>query len=149
MGSDVAQVTWVPIYSPDTYFVWVVIIPPHFTLYRVYGINIQALYYYVLVLYQDGVYFRLGQLMAMALVHAGVSLRILSPAVFNYLSGMKPGDIIIGISECPDAAIRDLLWKVYKNIHHVLFILNVSYTKGVGNILKGGRTDELRWCLAV
>ena len=51
--------------------------------------------------------------MAMALVQGGASLRILSPSVFNYLSGMKPGDIIVGISECPDAAIRDLLFKVY------------------------------------
>lgn len=61
-------------------------------------------------------YFRLGQLMAMALLQGGASIRILSPGVFNYLSGMKPGDIIVGISECPDAAVRDLLRKVCKSV---------------------------------
>ena len=39
---------------------------------------------------EDGVYFRLGQLMAMAVIHGGAAVRILSPLVFNYLSGMKP-----------------------------------------------------------
>ena len=61
-------------------------------------------------------YFRLGQLMAMALLQGGASLRILSPSVFNYLSEMKPGDIIVGIGECPDAALRDLLYKVCEYI---------------------------------
>ena len=55
---------------------------------------------------------RLGQLMAMALLQGGAPIRIPSPSVFNYLSGMKLGDIIVGISECPEAAVRDLLWKV-------------------------------------
>lgn len=54
--------------------------------------------------------------MAMALLQGGASLRILSPSAFNYLSGMKPGDIIVGISECPDAAVRDLLFKVLYEI---------------------------------
>ena len=58
-------------------------------------------------------YFKLGQLMAMALLQGGASIRILSPSVFYYLSGMKPGDIIVGIDECPDPSIRDLLRKVY------------------------------------
>ena len=52
--------------------------------------------------------------MAMALLQGGASIRILSPSVFNYLSGMKPGDIIVGIDECPDPATRDLLRKVCK-----------------------------------
>ena len=47
--------------------------------------------------------------MAMALLQGGASIRILSRAVFNYLSGMKPGDIIVSICECPDAVVRDLL----------------------------------------
>ena len=49
--------------------------------------------------------------MGMALVHDGAALCVLSPTVFNYLSGMKPGDIIVGISECQDAVVCDLLWK--------------------------------------
>lgn len=52
--------------------------------------------------------------MAMALLQGGTPFRILSPSIFNYLSGMKVGDIIIGISECPETAVRDLLWKVCK-----------------------------------
>ena len=35
-------------------------------------------------------YFCLGQLMAMAVILGGAAVRILSPSVFNYLSGMKP-----------------------------------------------------------
>ena len=51
--------------------------------------------------------------MAMALLQGGASIHILSPSVFNYLSGMKPGDIV-RIDECPDPATRDLLRKVCK-----------------------------------
>lgn len=61
---------------------------------------------------QDGVYFRLGQLMAMAFVHGGAAVKILCPSVFNYLSGIKPCDLIVGIDEVPDAGIREILWKV-------------------------------------
>jgi len=41
--------------------------------------------------------FQLGQLMAMALVHGGAAVHILLPSVFNYLSGMKPCEIIVGL----------------------------------------------------
>ena len=68
------------------------------------------------LLYQDGIFFRLGQLMAIALLHGGGSLCVLSPAVFNYLSGMKPGDIIVAIKECPDGSVHDLLLKVCNTV---------------------------------
>jgi len=35
--------------------------------------------------------------MAMALVHGGAAVHILLPSVFNYLSGMKPCEIIVGL----------------------------------------------------
>ncbi len=43
--------------------------------------------------------------MAMALVHGGSAVHILSRSVFNYLAGMKPLDIIVDVNEVPD---RDL-----------------------------------------
>ena len=60
--------------------------------------------------HQEVVYLWLGQLMAIALLQGGAPIRILSPSVFNYL---KLSDIIIGISKCPEAAVRDL-WNVCK-----------------------------------
>ena len=50
--------------------------------------------------------------MAMALVHGGAAVRILSPSVFNYLSGMKPSEIIVGLGEVPDAGVKEILEKV-------------------------------------
>jgi len=58
------------------------------------------------------VFFRLGQLMAMALVHGGAAVCILSPSVFNYLSGMKSSEIIVGLGEVPDAGVKEILEKV-------------------------------------
>ena len=50
--------------------------------------------------------------MAMALVHGGAAVRILSPSVFNYLSGMKPSEIIVVLGEVPDAGVNEILEKV-------------------------------------
>jgi len=50
--------------------------------------------------------------MAMALVHGGSAIQVLSPSVFNYLAGMKPLDIIVDIDEILEAAVRDILQKV-------------------------------------
>lgn len=50
--------------------------------------------------------------MAMALVHGGSAIRILSRSVFNYLAGMKPLDIIVDVNEVPDSGVRDILQKV-------------------------------------
>ena len=57
-------------------------------------------------------YFKLGQLIAMALLQGGLSVRLLSQSVYNYLCGMKPHDIIVDIKEIPDATIRAILDKV-------------------------------------
>ncbi len=61
---------------------------------------------------QDNVYFRLGQLMAMALILGGSAVHILSPSVYNYIRGMKPCDIIVGVEEVSCAEVRDVLMKV-------------------------------------
>ena len=50
--------------------------------------------------------------MAMALVHGGAAVSILAPSVFNFLSGMKPSDIIVAIEEVADAGIKLILEKV-------------------------------------
>ena len=62
---------------------------------------------------QDGVYFQLGQLMAMALLHGGAGVHILLPSVFNFYSGMKPSNIIVGMDEIADADIKVILKKVF------------------------------------
>ena len=65
-----------------------------------------------LMLLQEGVYYRIGQLMAMAFVHGGAAVHIISQSVYNFLTGMKPCDIIVGVHEIPDASVWDMLQKV-------------------------------------
>ena len=60
---------------------------------------------------QEGVYYRIGQLMAMALVHGGAAVHLLSQSVYNFLTGMKPCDIV-GVHEIPDASVREMLQMV-------------------------------------
>lgn len=60
--------------------------------------------------------------MAMALVHGGSAVHLLSPSVFNYLSGLKPCNIIVGIEEVPDDHIRMVLEKV-KSVIIILYYL--------------------------
>ncbi len=54
-------------------------------------------------------FFRLGQLMAMALVHGGSAVRLFSGSVFNFFCGVKPLDIIVDVDEIPEANVRDVL----------------------------------------
>ena len=42
---------------------------------------------------QDGIYYRLGQLAAVCLVHGGSPVRLLAPSVYVFLCGFKPADI--------------------------------------------------------
>ena len=55
---------------------------------------------------------RLGQLMAMALVHGGGAVGVLSRSVFNFISGMEAVDIVVDVDEVPEAVDRDVLTKV-------------------------------------
>ena len=57
-------------------------------------------------------YFRLGQLIGMALINGGAAMPIFCPSVFKYFIGMKPCDIIVDINEVPDASVREKLLKV-------------------------------------
>ncbi len=57
-------------------------------------------------------YYRLGQLFGMAIIHGGAAMCYMCESVFNFLSGMKPCDIVVGIDEIPIAHIRDMLIKV-------------------------------------
>lgn len=50
--------------------------------------------------------------MAMALVHGGAAVHLMSPSVYNFLTGMKPSDIIVGLHEVPDTNVREMLQKV-------------------------------------
>lgn len=50
-------------------------------------------------------FFKLGQLLAMAFVHGGSAVYVLSQSVFNFVCGMKPLDIVVSIDEIPEEAI--------------------------------------------
>ena len=50
--------------------------------------------------------------MAMALVHGGSAVNILSHSIFNFINGMKPSNIVVDINEIPEADIREALNKV-------------------------------------
>ena len=63
-------------------------------------------------------YFRLGLLAAMSLVHGGASFRVFCPTVFRFLSGKSAADLIASISEVDDADAREILKKVYYCIYN-------------------------------
>ena len=50
--------------------------------------------------------------MAMALVHGGSAVNIMSKSVFNFMTGMKPLDIIVDINEIPEQDVREIVTKV-------------------------------------
>ena len=80
----------------------------------------------ILVIIQEGIYFRLGQLMAMAFVHGGAAIRIIGPSVSNYLSGIKPSDLIVGIDEVPDGGVCDILWKVHVHVTSIMRLFTME-----------------------
>ena len=57
-------------------------------------------------------YFRLGELAAMSLVHGGASFRVFCPTVVRFLSGRSAADLIASIDEVDDQDVRDILRKV-------------------------------------
>ena len=61
---------------------------------------------------KESVYFRLGILASMSLVHGGACFRVLSPTVFRVLSGKNPADLIASIDEVPELNVRDILHQV-------------------------------------
>ena len=62
--------------------------------------------------FQDGVYFRLGMLAAMSLVHGGASFKLFSPSIYNFMCGWEASYLIVGIDEVPNSQIREFLKKV-------------------------------------
>ena len=50
--------------------------------------------------------------MAMAFVHGGSAVHILSQSVFKFVCGMKPMDIVVSIEEVPEEAIRQTIIEV-------------------------------------
>ncbi len=66
-------------------------------------------------------YYQLGVLAAMSLVHGGGSFAILSSTVYNYICGMNPSDLIPNIDEVPDET-RGIL----KQVTYRTFNIRVS-----------------------
>jgi hypothetical protein len=63
---------------------------------------------------QDGLYFCLGQLASMCLVHGGAAVRIFSTSVYSYLCGRKSSDIDVQICEISNVEIRDFVGEIMK-----------------------------------
>lgn len=57
-------------------------------------------------------YFKLGQIVSMGFLQGGVGFHVLCTSVYNYLTGMKVGDIIVDICEVGDFEIKDVLNQV-------------------------------------
>ena len=57
-------------------------------------------------------YFRLGQIVSMAVLQGGVGFHIFSTSVYNYISGMKISDIVVDIKEVPDNEVQEKLQQV-------------------------------------
>ena len=72
-------------------------------------------------------YSKIGKLIAMNLVHGGGALNVFCPAVYSFMCGMSPSDIIVSSDELPDEMIRDYLEKVCLHLissyYHILFLL--------------------------
>ena len=61
---------------------------------------------------QNGIYFRLGQLASMCLVHGGAAIRVFSPSVYSFLCGKRPSDIDVKVCEVFEFGVKDLVNKV-------------------------------------
>ena len=64
------------------------------------------------VLLQEGVFFRFGQLSAMALIQGGGAMNFLGPSTYNFMCGMKPADVIVSEEEITDYEVKLILQKV-------------------------------------
>ena len=65
--------------------------------------------------------------MAMALLQGGSSLNILTQSVINYLCGMKPQDIVVGVNEIADVNVKRILEKVYKCMYSIIIIVYTCF----------------------
>ena len=64
-------------------------------------------------LLQEGIFFQLGQLVAMVVVQGGSGLHIFSPSVYICMSGTcAMADIIVDNEEVPEQDVRELITKV-------------------------------------
>ena len=62
-------------------------------------------------IFQEGVFFQFGQLLAMALLQRGGALN-LGPSTYNFMCEMKPTDIIVSAEEITDCDVKLILEKV-------------------------------------
>lgn len=65
-----------------------------------------------MIISKDSAYFKMGVLTAMSLVHGAGNFSIYSPTVYNFLSGMKPSDLIASSDEVPNLLVREVLKQV-------------------------------------
>lgn len=50
----------------------------------------------------------------MSLVQRGAGCHILSISLYNYVTGMSLSDIIVGVDEVPDFAVKEIIQEVYQ-----------------------------------
>ncbi len=63
---------------------------------------------------QDEVYLKLGQLASMAVGHGAAGFHIFSPSVYNYISIMSVGNIVVCVDDVPEGEAKEFVRKVSK-----------------------------------
>ena len=61
---------------------------------------------------QEGKYFKVEQLMAMAIVQGGSGLPFFAPSVYKYLCGSRLEEICVEVDEVPNIEVKQLLHQV-------------------------------------
>lgn len=61
-------------------------------------------------------FYRLGQLASMCLVHGGGGFHVLSSSVYEYISGKQLADLSLSIEKVGDFDVKSLIDKV--SVHH-------------------------------
>ena len=61
---------------------------------------------------QEGKYFKVGQLMAMAIVQGGSGFPFFAPSVYKYLCGSRLEEICVEVDEVPNIEVKQLLHQV-------------------------------------
>ena len=75
---------------------------------------------------QNNVYFRLGQLTSVTFVHGAPGFHVFSSSVYNYISGMKVSNIVVGEEEIGDPAVKFVTSQVISCKCHYLVGIHIQ-----------------------
>lgn len=89
-----------------------------------------------LALKQDKVFYRLGQLASMCLVHGGGGFHVLSQAVFKYISGVDSGVIIAPPDDVGDSIAKSIIDEVKSHDMCSAQLFTINYFPPLDNVNK-------------